>query len=541
MENKNEEKIKKIILNLKEKIPIKNQKIRNKSNQDFELYEVNNYQTISQGKMPSLYPFYLKKNNNNNNKRYNDKNFNKNLSNLNNLNNLPKLKTEDSSNNFNDLFFTTANIIKRQKLLKGIKPVINLVNHKSNLDEKNQILSKLFPDKNEIDKYSNLPFFSFVKMKSPYKIKLDKREVLKRLPQPQEEFLYKISHDFDEEKTDNKFNKNKGIRKGTAAQYFHGVDKFCVNNKVSETNFKREDLNNKKKIKLKLNIKNFGGDKIPQMSNKERHMKILEDDIKNLKSVPNKLMSDLQDDVFKFFDEEIDNTDNEDDFLGTTFKKFREQKKNLSNSQETEDIDNNTKEECSCNNNKKKENIVNLSNQFLLNQINMNRNMLLPHHKYVKIPKNKSYYDYNDGSNNNISSIFKRPIKYPINFYTTQQLKNKEGFKGNHKNTFEKRIKKLKEEEEENERNKQTHLIFSNANILKKKEIKTNGFWYKNEDKIRDKIIATKLKYEFNPVDIKRILNGLKPWAEIKSEEGNNINIDNSKENQMNENKEKVI
>ena len=60
----------------------------------------------------------------------------------------------------------------------------------------------------------------------------------------------------------------------------------------------------------------------------------------------------------------------------------------------------------------------------------------------------------NRSSDNNYinTNTFKRPNKYPINFYTTQQLKKKEHFPTNHKNTFDERIKKLKKEKEEKEK-----------------------------------------------------------------------------------------
>ena len=71
----------------------------------------------------------------------------------------------------------------------------------------------------------------------------------------------------DEEKiNNNNFHKNKGVRKGTTSQFFHGVNKFCINNKISETNFYREDLDTNR-LKLELNVDNLSkGEKIPQMS-----------------------------------------------------------------------------------------------------------------------------------------------------------------------------------------------------------------------------------------------------------------------------------
>ncbi len=61
-----------------------------------------------------------------------------------------------------------------------------------------------------------------------------------------------------------------------------------------------------------------------------------------------------------------------------------------------------------------------------------------------------------------------------------------------------------------------------------------HGFAFKKECKIRDIIIGNKLKCEFNPIDIKRILKGLKPYSDIKLDDEINIKIENGivKENE---------
>ena len=48
----------------------------------------------------------------------------------------------------------------------------------------------------------------------------------------------------------------------------------------------------------------------------------------------------------------------------------------------------------------------------------------------------------------------------------------------------------------------------------KKKKVLTNALAFKKESKIRDIVIGRKLKCEFSPADIKRVLNGLKPWVD---------------------------
>ena len=43
----------------------------------------------------------------------------------------------------------------------------------------------------------------------------------------------------------------------------------------------------------------------------------------------------------------------------------------------------------------------------------------------------------------------------------------------------------------------------------------TNKLVYLHDCRIRDILISNKLKFEFNKDDIKRILNGQKPWKEL--------------------------
>ena len=143
-----------------------------------------------------------------------------NLEKMNNISiqHLSKIKKDDYNNILNKLFFTTTNIFN-QKLFKYKRPKINLENNNNitvtsyDIKEKKELLNKLFPDITEINQYSNLPFFSLIKVRSPYKMKLNlnsKKEIKKKFPQ--EEFLYKISHNNnEEEKINYNFIKKKGI------------------------------------------------------------------------------------------------------------------------------------------------------------------------------------------------------------------------------------------------------------------------------------------------------------------------------------------
>ena len=511
--SKKEEKNKKFTTTIKNKMFKGYEKVRNKfHNNNLDIND--NFQRFSYDS-ESYSNYFLndldKKNSYSNEKlKMKDKFIQKNnFNNLNNINiqHLSKIKKDDYNNILNKLFFTTSNIINK----KYKKPSLNIKNFDYNIKEstndikeKNKILNKLFPDIDEINKYSNLPFFSLIKVRSPYKLKLNsnnKKEIKKKFPQ--EEFLYKISHNFndEDEKMNNNFIKNKGMKKGRTNNYFHGINKFCINNKISETNFIKEEDINKKKEKLELDIANLtkGGEKTPQLSTKEKHIKILENNLKNLKFIPNQIINDLEDDVFKFIDEEFDNINNT-----------------------TENSKNNIKKENktlhSINNKENGSNIINLNTQFKFNKTStINNKYFQTTSNDFQNNKNKSYYN---NSNNFNTTGFKKPQQYPINFYSTQQIKIKEHFNDTYKNTFDERMKKMKKgnKSERTSKKRIDGKIIENINIndLHKKKKKTSECAFKRECKMRDILIGNKLKCEFNHEDIKRILNGLTPYADIK-------------------------
>ena len=515
--SKKEEKNKKFTTTIKNKMFKGYEKVRNKFHNNNNLDINDNFQRFSYDS-ENYSNYFLndldKKNSYSNEKlKMKDKFIQKNnFNNLNNINiqHLSKIKKDDYNNILNKLFFTTSNIINK----KYKKPSLNIKNFDYNIKEstndikeKNKILNKLFPDIDEINKYSNLPFFSLIKVRSPYKLKLNsnnKKEIKKKFPQ--EEFLYKISHNFndEDEKMNNNFIKNKGMKKGRTNNYFHGINKFCINNKISETNFIKEEDINKKKEKLELDIANLtkGGEKTPQLSTKEKHIKILENNLKNLKFIPNQIINDLEDDVFKFIDEEFDNINNT-----------------------TENSKNNIKKENktlhSINNKENGSNIINLNTQFKFNKTStINNKYFQTTSNDFQNNKNKSYYN---NSNNFNTTGFKKPQQYPINFYSTQQIKIKEHFNDTYKNTFDERMKKMKKgnKSERTSKKRIDGKIIENINIndLHKKKKKTNECAFKRECKMRDILIGNKLKCEFNHEDIKRILNGLTPYADIKIDE----------------------
>jgi len=374
--------------------------------------------------------------------------------------------------------------------------IINAYYNMNQIDDdingKNRILNKLFPDINEMNKYSNLPFFSLIKRRTPFKMKfnLDLNNLKKRIKQ--EEFLFKLSHtnDSNEQKL---LNINKGIKKGRTTQYFHGVDKFCINNKISEINHPLKESIIRNKFNLQLNVENItrGGEKTPQMNNKEKRIKMLENNVYNIKSIPKELVNGLEEEVFKFLDEEFEKNHIE-----------------LDKENENKEIEKNT--------NEKKTEEKNVMTGFDNNINNLNLNFL----------SNKS-------TNTNISDMnyinpnpLKKPNKYPTNYYSTQQLRKKEHFSDNYKITFEERIKKLNKEKEEKKLNKiKNRLELENIKDLKEKRKINNGIIYRRHAKIADKLIGNTLKNTYDEVDTKRILNGLKPWIFIKSDEKKEMNI----------------
>ena len=222
-------------------------------------------------------------------------------------------------------------------------------------------------------------------------------------------------------------------------------------------------------------------------------------------------MNDLEDGVFRFIDEEFDKKNNEDSI------------KNI----KTEEITNNIPDEGNKKTLSNNSKIINLSTQFQMNKNNTVNKYLQTENDYQYLSKNKSYYNNSNNINYN-SSGFKKPLQYPINFYSTQQVKKKEHFATTHKNTYEERNKKLKKGYNSDRIAKQylSDEIIKNINELQRKKTINNKYAYKKESKTRDIIIGNKLKCEFTSEDIKRILNGLKPYADIQEID---IDFDNIK------------
>ena len=357
-----------------------------------------------------------------------------------------------------------------------------------------KILNELFPEREEVNKYSYLPFVSLVRSRNPYnKMQFGVANNFNQEFSIQDDFLFKISHTKKEnKKIENNFNRNKGIKRGAVFNFSH------QKNYQTQNRFEK-NINNKKNLRLELDIDNLskGGEKTSQLSNAEKRIQALENNLKEIKSIPNELFKNLENDVFRFID---------DDF---------NESKNLKSEKAENEIDNekNDKNNMSKISSKQAENIISLSDQVKFNN--------------TFITDNKNYIKYYEDIFRNTT----KPLqKYPINFYSTQQLKKKEHFNNNHKNTFEERLKKLNENNGNKKNNskisnnkskffstfqeQRNNLSINYDSEIQRKKIITNALAFKKESKIRDVVLGRQLKCEFSPVDVKRILNGLKPWVD---------------------------
>ena len=371
------------------------------------------------------------------------------------------LKIENLSKNYNKRKLKSKNMFLTQT--KNKTEYTNTDLDAIELENKKSTFKKLFPDQNEIYKYSELPFFSLTKNPNNYgyvgntMVKLKKDDDIFS----QEDFLYRLSHKREnpEKYNLNNFNKNKEVIKGNVLVNIN--DRDNKNNK------------DKKNIKLTMDIENMNNNKTAYLDSKEKRYKILEKEIEPLKNVIS---------LFKDFATEIEKEDNID------IEKTKSEK--------TTPIDN------SKNNSNiiKKESSVNITNNENNIELIASRTAYSPH-------------------------IFKKPKLYPINHYALNQVIIKE--KRNermHKMGLEDFQRKI------NLKNEKENVI---KNIYKKKyimdEYEKEYFKrlftkekisvrdaYLRKCRINDIILVSKLKCEFSPKDVKRVLNGIKPWNDCQ-------------------------
>ena len=479
------------------------QKIQNKSQEN--VYNSGPFMTIKTNLNVPKYPFINQQQPTNSSISFKDFDLSeKSIKNKQLHNNIHLKNNKNKNEDLGKLLYTTSLFSKNLSSPKMHNKHINLNirnnNYKKSIDkllfvnpktggDHEEILSKLFPEREEINKYSYLPFVSLVKSRNPYnKIQFGVANNFNKDSSAQEDFLFKISHSKKEnKKMENNFNKNKGIKKGAVFNFSHQKN-------FEDQSLNEKNLKNKTRVRLQLDINNLSkGEKTAQISTTEKHILAIENNLREIKLIPNELFKNLESDVFKFIDEDFNES------------------KNLKTEKNENDID---KNDNSKNSSKQVDNIISLNDQVKFSN--------------TFLTENKNYTKYCEELFRKTS---KPPLKYPINFYPTQQIKKKEHFNINHKNTFEERRKKLKENKT-NYGNNYSKLSSDNSKFLntfqglkknisttfdnenQKKILLTNALAFNKENKIRDVIIGRQLKCEFSPVDIKRVLNGLKPWVD---------------------------
>ena len=314
-----------------------------------------------------------------------------------------------------------------------------------------KILNKIFPYNNELNKYSNLPFFYLTKKPNSH------------------------GDRFFTNNDNNNFNKNKSIKKGLTINY--------INNKK----FKNESTSTD--LKLELNIKNFNRKEKSNISNKEKYFKFLKSKLKDLKT--GNIFKKLEEDIFNF---------KEDNDL--------EQAKN--------------------NNKNKDESIIKEYKQKpITKESNINKGNMTNNKKFLVKSLSSTKYNFDDKN-----YFMKKPLKYPINFYINRQLEiKKKRYEKTHRQGWKEfkrkiNVRNIGYNSIKNINNPMALCVLEPNRDLQKKNINTNKKVYLHECRIRDVLIANKLKFDFSKDDIKRILNGQKHWAEL---ENNNEDTKNKK------------
>ena len=188
-----------------------------------------------------------------------------------------------TNKNKKDIFLTGNN--KTRNKTQG--EIFDEINKKQENEKK--ILQKIFPDKDEMNVITSVPFFSLIKNpnKTYYinnKHNNNKEKNLQEKQILEEEFLYKLSHKYQEDK--NNINYNKGLVKGFRTAY----------NEFGEKS-------NSKHIpkKLELNIENMlNNEKIPQLSPVERHLQKIENNLNLIRTLPNEMFKEFENNFLNY-------------------------------------------------------------------------------------------------------------------------------------------------------------------------------------------------------------------------------------------------
>ena len=335
--------------------------------------------------------------------------------------------------NKKQIFLTYNNSNKFQNKTEGEK--FDDLNRKEEVEKR--ILKQIFPDEDEMNIVTSVPFFSLIK--NPMRTFSIESKNSREKKILEEEFLYKLSHKNNEEKN---INLNKGLFKGYRTAYNEFGEKINNNHKIPN--------------KLELNVENvFSNEKISQLSPVERHLQRIQNNLHSIRNLPNDMFKEFENNFLNYVDED----------------------------------------------NKKNE----------LNEKNENEKIITLDSAIFEIKKKKLL---NKGFSQTFYNTNSLP-KFPIGDYLNQQLKNKEErFQTIHKLAFDDFIKR-KSTNLHNPiiKSKKGITISPNSHLLSKKQT-TYKSLYDIESKTRDILIASKLKTEYCPQDINRILRGYRPWIE---------------------------
>ena len=328
---------------------------------------------------------------------------------------------------------------------------VKIIDESSKDEEEKKILKKIFPDEEEMKVITDLPFFSLVKNPLRSVSVESKKKYNEKEKILSEEFLYNLSHKHPDEKYSTL---NKGIVRGFRTAYNEFGEK---NNSV-----------HKAPKKLELNVENvFSNEKISQLNPVERHLQRIENNLNLIKTLPENMFKDFADDFMN--DDDYNDDDNLDKYINKR-KSDNEDKK------------------------KEDEKII----TFDATVFEEKKRQLL-NRKYAQTLQ--TYYNPNS------------PKLY-YGDYLNQQLKNKaERFEIIHKIAFEDFIKRKNSNLHDPKIPSKSIKINPDSRLLIKKKLTNKGL-YDIESKTRDIIIANKLKTEYSPQDVNRILNGFRPWNE---------------------------
>ena len=373
-------------------------------------------------------------------------------------NKLDDIQTDDLQIiNFTKKNKSNKNMFLTQTKSKNVSTNTNPNNNIIDKENKKHIFEKLFPDKKEVYKYSELPFFSLTK--NPNNFGYNSNEIINLKENDdkfdRDDFLYKLSHNRDnsEKYITNNFNKNKGVKKGMTIMTWNN-------------NYKID----KKKENLMLDVENLNNNKHVYLTSKEKRYKILEKEIEPLKNIITFL---------KDFETEIEKDEIKPE--GNPDQNKLEKKTQINDA----DI-----------NNQKKEDMVTTNNE--LEEV-ASRTAYNPH-------------------------PFKKPKIYPVNYYNSKQLTYKEKrFEDKHRIGVEEFQKKINLKTNDNTLQKlykKKYVMDEYEKQLFKKLISKSKIslkeGYLRNCRINDIILVSKLKCEFSPKDVKRVVNGIKPWNDCQ-------------------------